>query len=491
MSLQKAKGPLINPNAPWANDPLSRKEAGEVLSTLISTLGESPFVISMKGGWGTGKSTFLERLSFHLERKLKIPVVRMDAWQSDYIDDPLLAMTTALGDRLSVVEKGRARRATAKVVTALAESAGKISLPALSILASAIVPGGGKVVDLASAMPDLAEGLLGWDRARRSAEERFRLSLAEAKDALKNSLESETEAPLVVIVDELDRCRPDFAIKFLERVKHFFNVDGVCFLIATDNDNLPEAVNAVYGQGVDGEKYLRKFFDFEFNLPKPSMRDYADHLFQSFPGANDSTRLPEFKNRLFNSLHASSYRDLLHNQPSALDQAEYNIFFGEISQSFGFQLRDAIQAHTLLMAFVRTFPARKTKFPFIDCYICCLRFKDPKQYRSLVNGDHPSAAGALLSDLKKNITNIHAIAKFLGIHGDIDVFNWENELSSISHKSHSLPLERLAYVSLLARTTVHLKDRSRTFTFDVNEYINAVLGFTASFAELTDDEASG
>lgn len=457
-----------------------------MLSALISTLGESPFVISMKGGWGTGKSTFLERLSFHLERKLKIPVVRMDAWQSDYIDDPLLAMTTALEDRLSIVEKGRTKRATAKVVTALAESAGKISLPALSILASAIVPGGGKVVDLASAMPELAEGLLGWDRARRSAEDRFRLSLAEARDALKNALESETESPLVIIVDELDRCRPDFAIKFLERVKHFFNVDGVCFLIATDNDNLPEAVNAVYGQGVDSEKYLRKFFDFEFNLPKPSMKDYADHLFQVFPGANDASPLLEFKKRLLNNLHVGSYRELLQNQPSTLDQAEYNIFFGEISRSFGFQLRDALQAHTLLMAFVRTFPTRKTKFPFIDCYICCLRFKDPKQYRSLVNGDHPSAARALLSDLKKSITSIHAIAKFLSMHGDIDSFNWENELSNDSHKSLTLPLERLAYISLLARTTLHLKDRSRTFTFDVNEYINSVLGFTASFAELPD-----
>ncbi len=396
MSLEKSKGPNISRQDPWATDPLSRKKEGEILANLISTLGDAPFVISLKGGWGTGKSVFLERLGHHLEIKHKIPIVRIDAWKSDYVDDPLIAMTAALSDRLIEIS-GKTSTSVNTVITGLAKSASKIVLPITVLAAGLIIPGGGKAVEIASALPSLAENLLEWDRSRKDAETEFRDNLSKAKDRLKSHLKSAEKSPVVVIIDELDRCRPDFSIKFLERIKHFFNVPGICFLIATDNQNLPQAVNTVYGAGVNGESYLRKFFDFEFNLPPPSLEDYAKHLFQTFPNADASVSMDVMRARLLEHGIPHDYESLLAERRENLDQAEYSIFFGHLTSNFKMQLRDALQAHTLLMAFVRSYPVGRIRLPLIDCYVSCLRFINPDAYRDLI-GHEPNGISKKLAN---------------------------------------------------------------------------------------------
>ena len=184
MALSKTAAPIVSPTDPWANDPLARRREGKILAGLISGLGDSSFVISLKGGWGTGKSVFLKRLARHLESAHRIPVVHVDAWQTDYLDDPLLAMTSALNERLSVAQ-GRSKASASKIITGLAGAAGKITLPVLSVLAGVAVPGGSKAVEILAEMPQLAENFLEWDRSRKSAEEDFRGNLAKARETLK------------------------------------------------------------------------------------------------------------------------------------------------------------------------------------------------------------------------------------------------------------------------------------------------------------------
>ena len=66
------------------------------------------------------------------------------------------------------------------------------------------------------------------------------------------------QLPLFVFVDELDRCRPDYAIELLEGIKHLFGVPGVYFVVATNTVQLGESVKAVYGSGFDGVRYLKE-----------------------------------------------------------------------------------------------------------------------------------------------------------------------------------------------------------------------------------------
>ncbi len=89
--------------------------------------------------------------------------------------------------------------------------------------------------------------------------------------------------PLVVFVDELDRCRPDFAIKLIEVVKHLFDVPGVCFVVSTNMKQLSESVRAVYGGGFDAAHYLQRFFDLTYHLPPPDHYRYAMSLFAAWP----------------------------------------------------------------------------------------------------------------------------------------------------------------------------------------------------------------
>ena len=72
---------------------------------------------------------------------------------------------------------------------------------------------------------------------------------------------SENSAPLVVIIDELDRCRPSYALEMLERVKHLFDVPNVVFIFFVYAPALLSAVRKTYGQDIDPSEYLRKFFE--------------------------------------------------------------------------------------------------------------------------------------------------------------------------------------------------------------------------------------
>ncbi|GAA5099150.1 KAP family P-loop NTPase fold protein [Wohlfahrtiimonas larvae] len=69
-----------------------------------------------------------------------------------------------------------------------------------------------------------------------------------------------TNHPILFIVDELDRCKPDFAIQFLECIKHFFNVENVYFLLSCNVNQLLASIEHLYGSKIDSENYLNKFF---------------------------------------------------------------------------------------------------------------------------------------------------------------------------------------------------------------------------------------
>ncbi len=83
------------------------------------------------------------------------------------------------------------------------------------------------------------------------------------EDSIKND-----EKPLVVFIDELDRCRPDFSVKTLERIKHLFDIDGLVFVLLINKDQLSESVKGLYGSGIKADVYLRKFIQFSLMLPK-------------------------------------------------------------------------------------------------------------------------------------------------------------------------------------------------------------------------------
>ena len=123
----------------------------------------------------------------------------------------------------------------------------------------------------------------------------------EIRELVKNILDSvinEKAQRLVIFIDELDRCRPSYAIEMLERIKHYFDDDRVIFVISVNKEQLVHTISKHYGYGFDSTGYLNKFFDINAYLPEVSnnsmfgiSRDTQYHLNKIAEGLMDYYKL--------------------------------------------------------------------------------------------------------------------------------------------------------------------------------------------------------
>ena len=86
---------------------------------------------------------------------------------------------------------------------------------------------------------------------------------------------------LVIFVDELDRCKPSFAVELLEIIKHYFNHDKVIFVLSTNFKEFQHCIKHYYGEGFDGWKYLDRFIDIRITLPKITVEEYCKYLWNN------------------------------------------------------------------------------------------------------------------------------------------------------------------------------------------------------------------
>ena len=84
---------------------------------------------------------------------------------------------------------------------------------------------------------------------------------------LVSSATDDTTGKLVVVIDELDRCRPDYALELIESVRHLFAVEGVVVLLAINREELCHSVQNIYGSDFDSDRYLRRFVDVASHAP--------------------------------------------------------------------------------------------------------------------------------------------------------------------------------------------------------------------------------
>jgi hypothetical protein len=99
------------------------------------------------------------------------------------------------------------------------------------------------------------------------------------KEALKNLIP--IEGKLIIFIDELDRCRPTFAIETLEIIKHYFNQKDIVFVFAIDLEQLSYSISTMYGVGMDSAGYLRRFFDFNIRIPTGNLYNYMEPVFNA------------------------------------------------------------------------------------------------------------------------------------------------------------------------------------------------------------------
>lgn len=313
----------------WADDLFGRRAEAELLGGYVESVFLSPnlrgdanaYTLAVDAGYGVGKTFFLKRLAKTLA--LKHPVAFVDAWADDLADEPMTALAATLKEALSplfsekrvrdkwqtflktsgkvakVAGIGLLKRgigflitqgATEAVSQVLSESGKELTESATEAMKGA---GDGVVDDAASTLGFSSDKLMEvrineFDAGRASIDEMKR-SLA----AVVGSLPVKgLKPPIVIIIDELDRCRPTYAIKLLEEIKHLFDVPGLVFVFGLYGDQLAHSISGAYGAGFDGKAYLRRFLHRRYRLADPDLEPLCAALLHATVIGADQLKYP-------------------------------------------------------------------------------------------------------------------------------------------------------------------------------------------------------
>lgn len=250
------------------------KDLAVRLTHLIQNLDHSTVAV-FDGRWGIGKTTFIKRWLAHLAAE-GIPSIYVDSFAVDYLESPFVAIAGAFSQAAERANKSTHPTYTAFVAAAskvgktLGGTAAKIAIKAATfgVIGSSELEGLSNVGEaIADAVGDRAEEAvkeLIQEHSRKENElATLKGRLSEFPQLLSIGSEEKNASKLVVVIDELDRCRPDFALGMVEAVKHFFGAENVHFVLVTNREHLVRSVEHRYGSFKAADEYLRKFYDFQ------------------------------------------------------------------------------------------------------------------------------------------------------------------------------------------------------------------------------------
>ena len=251
---------------PFKHDLLARKEPVESLTNIVRSL-EGPCVLAVDAEWGKGKTTFLKMWEQYL-RNEKFSVVKFNAWETDFSGDPFVALSTELTEGLHEYKDEQLKTK----ITDMKKMASEVLRRAVPGMIRHATEG---ILDLNQLFEkEAGQALASYQETKKSVEE-FRKALQDMADTLS---QSSGNRPLIVVVDELDRCRPSYAVELLEVAKHVFAVNHIVFVLAVNCSELAHSIKALYGSRFDAAGYLRRFFDVDFRLPDPDRGAFIDAM---------------------------------------------------------------------------------------------------------------------------------------------------------------------------------------------------------------------
>ena len=253
-------------------DLLDRDEIVEKIVRLLTIISNNSgsATFALNGAWGTGKTFVLNKLEEALlmqQAGEKFVVFRYNCWKYDYYDEPLVAIVAAMLDSVDTENHLLSRKARTTL-----QSMFEFCRPNLEKIASEISKN--KLgIDLVEILSKLKQSKDSYDECKNEIEKKyhesdpnysFNKTLKNVREELRNISKERT---LVVVVDELDRCQPNYAIKVLERLHHLFaELENCVVVLAIDKSQLNKTVEQVFGENISVDAYLKKFIDFELTL---------------------------------------------------------------------------------------------------------------------------------------------------------------------------------------------------------------------------------
>ena len=303
----------------WKDDLLDRRQDAQVLlSFLVNRHAErkragerGAYVLNLNAGWGHGKTFFLERLQRQASAAGH-PTAYINAWRDDSSQEPVVAVMAAIEASLkphfaksatltkiwdgakasgatifAAFVKGASRKLAEKYAGQALDDIEDLlerddTLPEdleLALLDAGKSGGQAASGEISTLLTRFVDQKIKDYEARLASAAQFQRRLRELLGKLGE--DGSITPPFFIFIDELDRCRPTYAIEMLEQVKHLFDIDDAVFVIATDGDQLARSIKAVYGSEFDGRRYLLRFFHRHYRFEPRDLTAFAEAAFRS------------------------------------------------------------------------------------------------------------------------------------------------------------------------------------------------------------------
>ena len=448
----------------WAHDVLERSNAAEKLTRVVKGHTES-LVVGLHGAWGSGKTFFLKRWQKELETE-GIESIYFNAWEDDFYSDPLVAIVGQLSVHFEENEKyKKITKEIKELATNLITKAALTSVKSFTGL------------DVEGALEKAADKTFEAYTSQRESREKLRSQL----EKLSKKVRTETGTPLVFIVDELDRCRPTFAIELLERVKHIFDIPSMVFVFGINREELCNTITSVYGD-IDSDVYLRRFFDLDLLLPPADSGNFCSHLIKEYGLEYFSSKSSESVNR---GVHQTDIR-------------QFGDYFPLFCSRLNLSLRDIDHCIRSVVFVDKTIQGGGFMHPYIIGALIVLRLKERSLYKKLIQKkcftsevidyfEEQLSLGGFESGDASNL--IHCLNVIEG-----ELYRLENPLSSFepaqSEPIYQLNLlkngDELTYPRCLSKRAQKLQhdDENLKTIIEINQ--DAVFGISLSIQHIAD-----
>ena len=293
---------FVKDNEPFKNDLLDRAKIAQLWQDTLLKSGKH-FVMAVDASWGMGKSYFARNWECKLLHD-DYKVCYIDAFEYDFTDDPFMTISSSIIETLKVndgfteleeitnylgVLYKSLKTNSLNLFGSIIEGAAQFALGTLDTTGSnPIINGVAKVAGsvisvITNSFKEAGKSDINPVAGLKNEDITYHHVIQAFKILLKDKvieLTKDSNKPFIVIVDELDRCKPTFAIEFLEKLKHLFDIPNIIFILFINRDELESIIKGRYGQTYDGLNYLNKFIPITVSFPTSLAQN--DMLYDSF-----------------------------------------------------------------------------------------------------------------------------------------------------------------------------------------------------------------
>lgn len=404
----------------WSDDLMDREPSARFLTAYLLANPHIK-VLNVNSPWGAGKSFFLNRWKTELSKEHVC--VFFNAWETDYTAEPLIALITCIEQQTSdelAIDSTEAGKKIITVASTLMKKAAPLIAKGLvkkftgvevdALFGKDASDGAGDVAK------DVVESLIKEQSKTAIHVDDFKKAILER---LSQAAENyELKKPAFIFIDELDRCRPTYAIELLERVKHFFELEDCRFIVASDSTQLAHSVRAVYGEKFFSERYLSRFFDAEFRLDNSDTYAMAKRVVFEFP---------YLKMNIVTGGRAQSFNSDKRVEPrndtvctSLAAYPEYALILVGMAKYFKVELREMLRYAQQINSMASALKKHDFHY-FWAAYLIFSKSADEDLYQSLENDDKAfsevdsygqSKAVPVTFTFRDGVESIAEIAKF-------------------------------------------------------------------------------